>query len=74
MAKEQLTRPQNINEKVAFYKSAALPWVLIIILLTALSGFIGGWHVRSGHMLEISEVRAEVSEQLKAQANITAKK
>lgn len=65
---------KNTNSKAPWYKSALFPWMLFVIVLAITGGFIGGWHVRSGHMIEISEVRAEVSEQLKAQTVSTTVK
>ena len=39
-----MTKPEKVN-KSKWYKSAVLPWVIIVAFTISASSFIAGWHL-----------------------------
>jgi hypothetical protein len=54
MSKE--TKTEATISKQAWYKSALLPWAIIVILAVGFAGVVAGWTLRSQ---DISRVQAE---------------
>lgn len=67
MSKEIVKRPQEISNKAAWYKSALLPWVIIVVLMAFVGGAVMGWTARSN---QVADVKAEVASQLASQAPV----
>jgi len=67
MSTKQTTRPQDIN-KVAWYKRAILPWVLIAFAVTVSLSFIAGWYMHAQDTSRVTQEAATLVSTLKADA------
>lgn len=66
-------RPQELKQPMRVEVKTMLPWTIIAIVVALATGFYFGWTERSGQMLEVSEVKAIISDYLKP-SDVTAKK
>ena len=63
-----MTKKENTStevNKVPFYKKAATPWIIILVLATLLTGFIGGFHYHQSLEQEITARSAQLAEKSK---------
>ena len=64
-----MPKKETTTQKSKWYKSALLPWVIILVVTVAAAGFIAGWHANQSLEQSINaKTSAAVAEVKEAQS------
>ena len=64
-----MPKKETTTQKSKWYKSALLPWVIILVVTVAAAGFIAGWHTNQSLEQSINaKTSAAVAEAKEAQS------